>query len=171
MMFLTRRCLAPTDASVTENCQPLSNNAPGRIRTCCLLVRSQALYPIELRAQARYGIQRLAYRRGKRGFPLLAVVGTQGRRCLYHLSASSLVFPFLRRAVIRKATDSLLPRCCWVAPLLWFSPFSKGTLGQSTWRERVDVLVVNKNCSTGRRDRQAREVLLRNLAPKNVLSD
>ena len=41
---------AQPDADTSALCLLLSENAPGRIRTCDLRIRSPALYPAELRA-------------------------------------------------------------------------------------------------------------------------
>ena len=40
-------------ARARRSCEATKTGAPGRIRTCDLLIRSQALYPTELQAQCQ----------------------------------------------------------------------------------------------------------------------
>lgn len=46
-----RRCLCEGLANAAGLVATISDGTPGRIRTCDLLLRRQALYPAELRAQ------------------------------------------------------------------------------------------------------------------------
>ena len=83
---------------------PRENGAPGEIRTPDLLVRSQALYPTELRAQGARILPKTTGGEGGirtlEGLLTLTPLAGARLRPLGHLSGSSPKRPFAERAMI-----------------------------------------------------------------------